>query len=91
MGHAKKDMNSYSEKRQQFCQILFQNFLPLRVEKLKVFRITLLFATLAIFNLTIIPANAVANGKYDCNTGVLDDTLSTNFFKVSESRHHTSQ
>jgi hypothetical protein len=83
MCHAKKDMNSYSEKRQQFRQILFQNFLPLRVEKLKVFRITLLFATLAIFNLTIIPANAVANGKYNCNTGVLDDTLSTNFFKVS--------
>jgi hypothetical protein len=83
MATTDRDMNFYSEKRQQFRQILFQNFLTLRVEKLKVFRITLLFATLAIFNLTIIPANAVANGKYNCNTGVLDDNLSTNFFKVS--------
>ena len=83
MDNAKRDVNSYSEKSQHFRQILFQNFLPLRLEKIKVFRTTLLLVTLAVFNFIISPANAVTNGKYNCNTGALDNTLSANFFTVA--------
>lgn len=76
-------MISYSENSRHFRQILFQNFLPLRLEKIKVFRVTLLLVTLAVFNLSISPASAVTNGKYNCNNGTLDNDLTSNFFTVA--------
>ena len=51
-------MNSYSEKSQHFRHILFQNFLPLSVEKIKAFHVTFLLALIAISSFYIIPAKA---------------------------------
>jgi len=42
-----------------------------------------LITTLILFSLNIVPANAVTNGKYDCNTGLLDNALSSNFFTIA--------
>ena len=58
MDNAKKDMNSYSEKSQHFRHILFQNFLPLSVEKIKAFHVTFLLALIAISSFYVIPAKA---------------------------------
>jgi hypothetical protein len=58
MGYAKRDINSYSEKRQHFRKIFFQNFLPLMAQKIKSFHVTLLLALIAISSFYVIPAKA---------------------------------
>jgi hypothetical protein len=42
-----------------------------------------LITTLILFSLNVVPSNAVTNGKYDCNTGLLDNALSSNFFTIA--------
>ena len=50
----------------------------------KILPVTL--TSIVLFSFNFIPANAVvADGKYKCDTGVLDNTLSTNYFTIASS------
>ncbi len=47
--------------------------------------ISTLITIVILISFNVVPANAVVvtNGKYNCNTGSLDDTLSVNYFTIA--------
>ena len=68
MVYTERVIKFYIAKYRHFRCVFFQNFLPIRIEKIKVFRVTLLTSTTVIFCFAINPANAVADGPIDCGT-----------------------
>jgi hypothetical protein len=74
MGDAKKDTNSYSEMRQHFRKIFFQNFLPLMAPKIKSFHVTLLLVTISISSFNVIPAKANGTCYVVVGTALTDGT-----------------
>jgi hypothetical protein len=42
-----------------------------------------LITILILFSFNVTPAHALVNGKYNCNTGLLDNTLISNFFTIA--------
>ena len=90
MGNAKRDMNSYSENSQHFRQIFFQNFLPLRVEKIKVFHFTLFLALIAISSFYVIPAkaNGTCYDVVDTAVNVSNKVLAVNVVTLTTVTNH---
>ena len=90
MDNAKRDVNSYSEKSQHFRQILFQNFLPLRVEKIKVFHVTLFLALIAISSFYVIPAkaNGTCYDVVDTAVNVSNKVLAVNVVTLTTVTNH---
>ena len=68
MVYTERVIKFYTAKYRHFRCVFFQNFLPIRIEKIKVFRVTLLTSTTVIFCFAINPANAVADGPIGCGT-----------------------
>jgi len=68
MVYTERVIKFYTAKYRHFRCVFFQNFLPIRIEKIKVFRVTLLTSTTVIFCFAINPANAVADGDIGCGT-----------------------
>ena len=42
----------------------------------------IILTTIFLMILNIVPANALAPGKYDCETGVFDNSLSSNYIEI---------
>jgi hypothetical protein len=74
MGYAKRDTTSYSEMRQHFRKIFFQNFLPLMAQKIKSFHVTLLLVTISISSFNVIPAKANGTCYVVVGTALTDGT-----------------
>jgi hypothetical protein len=88
MATTERVINFFVVKYRHFRCVFFQNFLPIRKEKIKVFRATLLTSTTVIFCFAINPANAVADGPVDCGTSgtftVASNVVTTNDSCVGE-------
>ena len=88
MATTERVINFFAVKYRHFRCVFFQNFLPIRIEKIKVFRATLLTSTTVIFCFAINPANAVADGPVNCGTSgtftVASNVVTTNDSCVGE-------
>ena len=88
MATTERVINFFAVKYRHFRCVFFQNFLPIRKEKIKVFRATLLTSTTVIFCFAINPANAVADGPVNCETSgtfiVASNVVTTNDSCVGE-------